>query len=80
MNTINGILEPHADGSLHLPLPEELRQGKVHVTATLQPVASEADAEAKPSAKAAPQPGSLKGFWMAPDFDEPLEEFKEYME
>ena len=24
--------------------------------------------------------GCLKGFWMAPDFDEPLEEFKEYME
>jgi hypothetical protein len=27
-----------------------------------------------------PQPGSLKGFWMAPDFDEPLQDFKEYME
>ena len=23
--------------------------------------------------------GCLKGFWMAPDFDEPLVEFKEYM-
>ena len=24
--------------------------------------------------------GCLKGFWMSPDFDEPLEDFKEYME
>jgi hypothetical protein len=23
--------------------------------------------------------GSLKGLWMAPDFDEPLEDFKDYM-
>jgi hypothetical protein len=27
-----------------------------------------------------PQPGCLKGFWMSPDFDEPLEDFKEYAE
>jgi len=27
-----------------------------------------------------PKAGSLKGFWMSPDFDAPLEEFKEYME
>jgi antitoxin (DNA-binding transcriptional repressor) of toxin-antitoxin stability system len=26
-----------------------------------------------------PQPGCLKGFWMADDFDAPLDEFKEYM-
>lgn len=28
------------------------------------------------------QPGTAKGrrFWMAPDFDAPLEDFKEYME
>jgi antitoxin (DNA-binding transcriptional repressor) of toxin-antitoxin stability system len=27
------------------------------------------------------QPGSARGkIWMAPDFDEPLEDFKEYME
>lgn len=40
MSTITAILEPHADGTLHLPLPPELSGGKVKVTATL--VAAEA--------------------------------------
>lgn len=35
METIVAILEPDADGTLHLPLPEGLRHGKVEVTATL---------------------------------------------
>ncbi|PWU12430.1 MAG: type II toxin-antitoxin system prevent-host-death family antitoxin [Terriglobia bacterium] len=25
------------------------------------------------------KPGTGKGIWMAPDFDEPLEDFREYM-
>lgn len=36
MSTIKAILEPHADGSLHLPLPVELRHRKVRIEATLQ--------------------------------------------
>lgn len=36
--TIKAILEPAADGSLHLPLPPELRNGKVRVEATLEAV------------------------------------------
>ena len=36
MSTITVILEPDADGTLHLPLPAELRHGKVEVTATLK--------------------------------------------
>ena len=35
MSTITVILEAHADGTLHLPVPAELRHGKVAVTATL---------------------------------------------
>lgn len=35
MSTITAILEPDADGSLHLPLPAEMRHGKVKVVATL---------------------------------------------
>ncbi len=35
MSTITAILEPDADGTLHLPLPEHLRHGKVKVVATL---------------------------------------------
>jgi hypothetical protein len=36
MSTISAILDAQADGTLHLPLPEELRHGKVEVTATLR--------------------------------------------
>lgn len=72
MSTITAILEADVDGTLHLPLPAELRRGKVRVIATLEPAIEEE--------KAAPKPGSLTGFWMAPDFDEPLEDFKEDME
>jgi hypothetical protein len=48
MSTITAILEPDADGSLHLPLPKDLRRGKVKVTATLEPAETQPDeAEAK---------------------------------
>jgi hypothetical protein len=36
MSTITAILEADADGTLHLPLPPELRHGKIEVTATLK--------------------------------------------
>ncbi len=43
MSTITAILDPHADGSLHLPLPAELRHRRVRVEATLE-AADEAEA------------------------------------
>lgn len=36
MSTITAILEANADGTLHLPLPAELRHGKIEVAATLK--------------------------------------------
>lgn len=50
METIVAIIEPNADGTLHLPLPEALRHGKVAVTATLSavPAASHAVPVATP--------------------------------
>ncbi len=36
VSTITAILEPDADGTVHLPLPPELRQGKVKVEARLE--------------------------------------------
>jgi hypothetical protein len=36
MSTITAILHPDADGTLHLPLPAELRNARVKVTATLE--------------------------------------------
>ena len=38
MSTITAILDPSADGTLHLPLPVELRHGKVRVKATVEAV------------------------------------------
>ena len=37
VSTITAILEADADGTLHLPLPAELRHGKIKVEATLEP-------------------------------------------
>ncbi|HBJ87697.1 MAG TPA: hypothetical protein DDZ88_28340 [Verrucomicrobiales bacterium] len=44
MSTITAILEPQADGTLHLPLPANLRSGRVRVIASLT-----VDEESKPS-------------------------------
>lgn len=77
MHTITAILEPDSDGTLHLPIPEELKCGKVKVEAKLEAALPEPPCHAT----------NLKGFGAlkgrirtAPDFDEPLEDFKEYME
>ena len=47
MSTITAILEADADGTLHLPLPAELRHGKVRVEAKLES-AEAAPATARP--------------------------------
>ncbi len=51
MSTITAILEPDPDGTLHLPLPAELRGVKVEVTATLKP----ADGQLPSPPKATPE-------------------------
>jgi len=43
MNKIEVTLKPDEDGTLHLPLPEELRDGMVRVTALVEPVTVEAE-------------------------------------
>ena len=43
MSTIMAILEADQDGTLHLPLPAELRRGKVRVEAKLEQAPSEGD-------------------------------------
>ena len=72
MKTIEMILEPDADGSLHVPLPPELRVGKVRIEARMEAVT--------PGGVKAGLWKNLPGkFWMAEDFDAPLEDFKDYM-
>ena len=43
MSTITAILEPDADGSLHLPLPVGMRRGKIKVVASLTAVVGDAE-------------------------------------
>ena len=50
MSTITAILEADADGTLHLPLPVDLRRGKVKVVATLE---SEREATDRPTQETA---------------------------
>lgn len=45
VSTISAILEPDADGTLHLPLPAELRGGKVRVEAKVEAVEPPAQGE-----------------------------------
>lgn len=49
MSTITVILEPNAGGTLHLPLPPELRNGKVKVEARLERVTGPNEIPAKPN-------------------------------
>lgn len=78
MSTITAILNPDADGTLHLPVPEAWRHLPIQIRAELEPAAE---------AASSPKPGGLKGFGamkgkirLTADFDEPLVDFKEYME
>jgi len=62
---------------VHQLTPEEV----VVITEDDQPIAHLVPA-ALPQQRAARRPGTLRGtvLYMAPDFDAPLEDFKEYME
>jgi len=50
MSTIRAILEVSPDGTLHLPVPADLRQGKVEVLATLKAANGAAPRRATPEA------------------------------
>ncbi len=75
MSTITAILEPDGDGTLHLQVSPEWRHQAIRVNAELE------------LANNPPQAvNHLKGFGalrakisMSPDFDEPLEDFKDYV-
>ncbi|MDO8542299.1 MAG: hypothetical protein Q7S40_17810 [Opitutaceae bacterium] len=45
MSTVTAILEPDADGTVHVPVPAGLPQGKVKVTATFEAAEPSAPAE-----------------------------------
>ena len=75
MSTFTAILTPSPDGTLHLPLPEGWQHRKIKVKAGLELVPTE------PTRAKAGLWKDLPGtFWVSPDFDAPLEDFREYME
>jgi hypothetical protein len=43
MSTITAVFEPESDGTVHLPIPEELRGRRVLVTATLEAAAGDSE-------------------------------------
>ncbi len=53
MSTITAILEADADGTLHLPLPAELRNSKLKVTATIEAAPEECERPTRETALAA---------------------------
>ena len=70
--TITQIVEIPADRKLIIDVPHEIPVGQVVLTITSKATEKEQKKER--------EPGCLKGqIWMAEDFDEPLEDFKEYM-
>lgn len=80
MNLISTVIEPDADGTLHLPLPKAWQHQSIRVRAELEPVGAAAERGKAGS------PENLKGFGclrgkisLSADFDEPLEDFKDYM-
>ena len=75
MNTIKTILDVQPDGTLHLPLPPELQGGKVYVEARLTSAVIPGNGVRFGLLQDLPGP-----FWISPDFDEPLADFREYME
>lgn len=53
MSTISAILEPDTDGTIHLPVPVEMRQSKVRVTATLEVASTATERPTREAAVAA---------------------------
>lgn len=53
MNTITAILEADPDGTVHLPIPEALRNSKLSVTATIHVLPSPGELPTQAEALAA---------------------------
>lgn len=80
MSTITTILEPDADGTLHLPVPPGWGKTPIRVKAELEPLSPAASGHEPAAPESLKGCGCLRGkISMSPDFDEPLEDFKDYM-
>ncbi len=75
MITIQETLVVDAQGQAVITLPPSVKPGAHRAVLHIEDAV-----EAVPTMPVTPKAGCLKGFWMAPDFDAPLEDFREYME
>ena len=73
MITIRETLVVNAEGHAVLKLPPSIKPGPNRAVLHIED-------EHAPAKSKAPKAGCLKGFRMAPDFDAPLEDFRDYME
>jgi hypothetical protein len=76
MITIQETLLVDANGQAVLTLPPSVKPGPHRAVVQIE----DEVASVLGQKRVVPKAGSLKGFWMAPDFDAPLEDFREYME
>ena len=80
MNLITTVIEPDADGTLHLPLPKAWQRQSIRVRAELEPVGVASERGMAGSLEKLKGFGCLRGkISLSPDFDKPLEDFKDYM-
>ena len=80
MNLISTIIEPDSDGTLHLPLPKAWQHQPIRVRAELEPVGGAGEHAMADSVENLKGFGCLRGkISLSPDFDEPLNEFNDYM-
>jgi hypothetical protein len=80
MYLITTIIEPDADGTLHLPLPMAWRHQSIRVRAELEPVGTVSERGMAGLVEDLKGFGCLRGkIALSPDFDEPLEDFKDYL-
>ncbi len=76
MITIQETLVVDAQGQAIITLPPSVKPGAHRAVLQIEDeVASSPEKK-----RVVPKAGSLKGIWMSPDFDAPLEDFREYME
>jgi hypothetical protein len=77
MITLEEMLFVNSDGQATVTLPPAVKPGVHRVVMHVDETPLTPETAAKPPP---PKAGCLKGIWMAPDFDAPLEDFREYME
>jgi len=76
MITIQETLVVDAEGHAIITLPPSVKPGTHRAVLHIEDEAASAPGKKR----VVPKAGSLKGIWMSPDFDAPLEDFRDYAE